>query len=151
MKRGLTGRLNLPPLLLLAAITVLWYGCGKKAPPFLPDKRLGITVENLTGRWEKGTVRLKGKVRDGHNEMGRVTGCRVYHAWYPLDASPCEGCPISMTEFKTVKGKVVSDAGFNCQVPVTRSKGIWYFQVRLTGTRNSLGPSSDRIRLVIEP
>ncbi|MBW2352283.1 MAG: hypothetical protein JRF51_03530 [Deltaproteobacteria bacterium] len=132
----------------IALPTALWSGCGKKAPPFLPENRLTLRVGVLTGRWDKGEVRLQGTISGHGKERSRVTGCRVYYAWYPADSPPCEGCPIQMKEFWLIRERVLSGDRFNCRVPWVKKEGVWYFQVRLTGPGGAVGPPSARVKVM---
>jgi len=129
---------------------VLLPGCGKKGPPCLSKVKLSLRVDQLKGEWKNGRVLLKGYVRGENNVISRVTGCRVYHAWYPMDSPPCEGCPIQMTGFKEINEQVVSGDRFNCEVPGVKKKGIHFFEVRLIGRDGAVGPTSDRVKLKIE-
>ena len=152
-KKGAAG-LNRLPVFLLAALAavfmVLLPACGKKGPPFLPEKKLVTKVDRLTGKWENGKVRLEGYIEGDDKRRSDVTGCRVYHAWYPMDNPPCEGCPIEMTGFKEIKEKVVSGDRFNCEVLDVEKKGIHFFEVRLMGRGGAVGPPSDKVKLQIE-
>ncbi|MCJ7686014.1 MAG: hypothetical protein MUO68_17160 [Desulfobacteraceae bacterium] len=147
-------RLNRLSLFLLAALLValmaLLPNCGKKGPPFLTESKLSLRVNQLKGEWENGRVLLKGYVRDENEEISSVTGCKVYHAWYPMDNPPCEGCPIEMAGFKEIKEKVVSGDRFNCEVPDVEKKGIHFFEVRLMGRDGAVGPPSDKVKLRID-
>ena len=146
-------RLNRTPLFLMVAfaavLMVLLPGCGKKAPPFLPEKKFPLRVDQLEGKWEKGRVVLGGYVRAEDKELSHVKGCRVYHSWYPVDDPPCETCPIEMAGFEVIKEKVVSDNRFNCEILDAKKKGIWFFEVRLIGRNGALGPPSDKVKLRI--
>ena len=152
-KKG-AARLNRLPVFLLAAFLValmaLLPNCGKKGPPFLTKSKLSLRVDQLKGEWENGRVLLKGYVRGENKVISSVTGCRVYHAWYPMDNPPCEGCPIEMAGFKEIKEKVVSGDRFNCEVPDVEKKGIHFFEVRLMGRDGAVGPPSDKVKLRID-
>lgn len=136
-------------LLLASVFMVCWSGCGKKGPPFLPERELGAKVDQLTSQWIDGHLRLEGTIGGG-DRGSDVTGSRVYHAWYPEEHPPCEGCPIEMTVFTDTVKTTVSGDRFTCDVPVTEKKGIWFLEVRLTGSRGAVGPPSERIRVKIE-
>jgi len=142
------------PILFLAvfaaALMALLPACGKKGPPFLPEKKLLLRVDQVEGKWRDGRAFLEGYVGGGEEQISGVTGCRVYHAWYPADNPPCEGCPIEMSGFKEINEKIISGDRFSCDVPGVEKKGIWFFEVRLIGRSGAVGPPSDRIKLKIE-
>jgi predicted small lipoprotein YifL len=136
-------------LSLLAVLLALFSACGKKGPPFLPEKKLAARVEGLTGKWVDGTIRLEGSIEGDDREKG-ITGCTVYHARYPLDQPPCEGCPIEMEVVTEGVQPTIAKDLFVCDVPVTETKGIWFLEVRLTGSDGAVGPPSARITLQVE-
>ena len=146
--------MNRLPLFLLVAFAaffmVLFSGCGKKGPPFLPEKKLTVRVDRLTGKWEDGQVRLKGYIKGDDKKGSDIASCRIYHAWYPADNPPCEGCPIEMTGFNKTMEMEVSGDQFTCDIPGVEKKGIWFFEVRLIGSNGAAGPPSERIKLNIE-
>lgn len=136
--------------LLFSAILLAFFpACGKKGPPFLPEKRLAARVEGLTGKWVDGTIRLEGSIEGDDKGLG-ITGCTVYHAWYPSDKPPCEGCPIKMVVATEGVQTTFAKGRLSCEIPVTETKGIWFFDVRLTGSDGALGPPSERITLQVE-
>lgn len=152
-KMGAAGLNRLPVFLLVALLTafmVLLLGCGKKGPPFLPEKKLAAKVDRLTGKWENGQARLEGYIKGDDKNNVDGTCCRVYLVWYSADSPPCQGCPIKMTGFKEIKEKVVSGDRFTCDVPGVEKKGIWFFEVRLIGRNGAIGPPSDKVKLKIE-
>ena len=127
-------------------------GCGKKAPPFLPQKEdFRVKVDQLEGAWEDRSVILKGVVIQGDDESSPlITGCRVYYVWHPLDRPPCEGCPVEMTRFRVITSKMINDNQFKCRMPAFKQKGICFIMVRITEKEGRLGPASDRIKLISE-
>jgi len=136
-------------LLFSAILLALFPACGKKGPPFLPEKKLAARVEGLTGKWIDGTIRLEGSIKGDDRGQG-ITGCTVYHAWYPSDQPPCEGCPIKMVVLtEGVQPTILKDR-FACDMPVTETEGIWFLEVRLTGRDGAVGPLSARITLQVE-
>ena len=134
----------------LAALIALLPACGKKGPPFLTESKLSLRVDQLKGEWENGRVLLKGYVQGEDKEISRVTGCKVYHALYPMDNPPCEGCPIEMSDFKKINEKIISGDRFSCEIPGVEKMGIHFFEVRLMGKDGALGPPSDKVKLRIE-
>ena len=151
-KRGVG--LNRLPVFFLAALAavvmVLLPACGKKGPPFLPEKKLVIKVDRLTGKWENGKVRLEGYIGGDDKRRSDVTGCRIYHTWYPMDNPPCEGCPIEMADFRDIKEMEISGDLFTCEIPGVKKKGVWFFELRLIGRNGALGPPSERVKVTID-
>ena len=152
-RKGTAG-LNRLPVFLLAALAavfmVLLPACGKKGPPFLPEKKLVTKVDRLTGKWENGKVRLEGYIEGDDKRRSDVTGCRIYRVWYPVDNPPCEGCPIDMADFRDIKEMEISGDRFTCEIPEVKKKGIWFFEVRLIGRNGALGPPSERVKVTID-
>jgi len=124
--------------------------CGKKGPPFLPESDLSLRVDGLTGSWEEGSVDLVGRVQDDMKQASDVSGCKVYHAWYPMDDPPCEGCPVEVTELQEKTGNVITKGRFRCRIQIREKRGIHFFQVRLVGKNGVLGPVSNRVKLKID-
>jgi len=107
-------------------------------------------VDRLTGKWENGKVWLEGYIEGDDKKRSDITGCRVYHTWYPVDNPPCEGCPIEMPDFKEIKEMEISGDRFTCEIPGVKKKGIWFFEVRLIGRNGALGPPSERVKVTID-
>ena len=127
--------------------------CGKKAPPFLPERVMVLRVDRLNAGWEKGAVVLRGSVVDPQGrpqEGGNIIGCRVYHSRYSTEDAPCEGCPIEYGGFKVIKGGVITKEGFHCPVPGIEEEGIHFFEVRLIGRDAGVGAPSNRAKLRID-
>ncbi len=138
--------------ILLLAVFFVPAACGKKGPPFLSAGQSTLRVEQLKAEREGGFFHLKGTVVDSHKlakDVSNVTGCRIYHACYPLDEPPCEGCPIEYGVLKEIKGEIITQGKFSCQVPLKEKAGIHFFKVRLIGRMGETGPYSDRAKLVI--
>jgi len=137
-------------LLLLSFMALLIFsaGCGKKAPPFLPEQKIPAKVDQLSGQYEDGRIRLSGQI-SGDDKGVKATGCRIYHAWYPADDPPCEGCPIEMIPFTEPGETQIADHRFACDIPSGNREGIWYLQVFLVDDKGAEGPPSERIRLEI--
>ena len=122
-------------------------GCGKKGPPFLPAHPVPPRVDNLHVTWKQGIVTLEGTVK-GEAPDKEITGCRVYSVWYSMDNPPCETCPIEMKTFQDIQGKVVAGTKFKCEMEKKKQAGITYFQVRLSGGGGTVGPPSDRVKII---
>lgn len=123
-------------------------GCGKKEPPSLPVKEVvSLQVVNLAGETRNGSILLKGRIQ-GEVRPGlardHVTGCRVRYASYPLDNPPCAGCPINYQEDLILGPEVITQTGFQAEVPAKERGQVYFFQVILLGTRGAIGPPSYR-------
>lgn len=126
--------------------------CGKKGPPFLPKKNGELKAEALRADWVNDTIVIEGRVlrpRGQEGERPRLVGCRVYHAYYPLEAQPCEDCPIQYQSFKDVEGESLPQEKFRCKFLQPKIRGVHFFQVRLLGPEKESGPPSDRVKLVV--
>ena len=127
--------------------------CGKKAPPFLPERVMVLRVDRLNAGWEKGGVVLRGSVVGPQGRTqggGEIIGCRVYHSRYSIEDAPCEGCPIEYEGFKVIKGGVITKEGFYCPVPGIEKEGFHFFEVRLIDRNGAIGPASNRAKLRID-
>jgi len=142
--RSLTGACLLG--FLLAVGMGLFPACGKKGPPFLPEKTMEATVERLTGTWADGKIRLEGTIAGGSGGQD-ITGCTIYQAWYPADELPCEGCPVPLTKHAGDVDLSVSEDRFQCAFPVAENHGAWFIEVRLTGRNGAVGSPSERVRI----
>ena len=124
--------------------------CGKKGPPFLPKKDIPSSVRDLTAEWKNGIVLLKGKVGAfGERTIPHIKGCRIYHARYPLEKPPCEGCPIDYMGYRETNDVVLRGEEFSCELAMSKERGIHFFEVRLTGKSGAVGPPSNRTELII--
>jgi hypothetical protein len=108
--------------------------CGKKGDPFLPKKEFPARVTDLEGERQTEVIVLRGKI-SGPKE---AEGAKVYYAQYPLEKSPCEGCPIEYQGY------------FLCRIPVKGQGQVYFFRVNLIGPSETMGPSSDMVKVVVE-
>jgi predicted small lipoprotein YifL len=139
--------------IILIAFFFVPVACGKKGPPFLPDKEFPFRVAPLKAECENGVIHLKGTVVDSQGrvmDMSDIKGCRIYHACYALDNPPCEGCPIDYGKFKEITAEVTTEGKFSCRAPGKKGKGIHFFKIRLIGQKGEIGPFSDRAKLEID-
>lgn len=135
-------------LAFLCALGILMatLACGKKGDPFLPQKEVSAKVTNLRGEREKGNILLRGEIRGPKD----VQGARVYYAQFPLEAPPCEGCPIEYQGHQSFGAEVVAEEGFLCTVPVKVQGQVYFFRVNLIGPGGRMGPPSERVKVVVE-
>ena len=129
-----------------SGILLVTMTCGKKGDPFLPKKEFPARVTDLEGERQKEVIVLRGKI-SGPKE---VEGAKVYYAQYPLEKSPCEGCPIEYQGFQAFGAEVVTEEGFLCRIPVKGQGQIYFFRVNLIGPSETIGPSSDMVKVVVE-
>jgi predicted small lipoprotein YifL len=136
--------------LVLLSVLLVQGACGKKGPPFIPENVFPLKVEALKGTYDDaGTLILTGIVRHGKANSEGISGCIVYHALYPLDEPPCEGCPVKLAKLKTIRENVVSGDRFRCQLQGMNAPGIHFIRIRLLGEGGIKGPPSERIKLSI--
>jgi hypothetical protein len=152
MKRGVaTGLIIL--FALVAAVGLA--ACGKKDRPALSDKEFPFRIEELSATLESGWAVLKGRLvkpsgKKTEISESEITGWRVYHAHYPVENGPCEGCPLDFSRVYEIDGKIGEDGQFSTRVVLEPPvKGIHFFEVRLTGRGWAAGALSDRAKLVI--
>lgn len=132
-----------PCALLVLMVTV---SCGKKGDPFLPQKEISARVTDLKGKREKGDILLEGKIL-GPKE---VKGARVYYAQYPLEKTPCEGCPIEYQGYQAYGADVFEGEGFLCRIPVKDQGQVYFFRVNLIGPGGEMGPPSETVKIAAE-
>ncbi|MBN2123341.1 MAG: hypothetical protein JW821_03535 [Deltaproteobacteria bacterium] len=134
----------------LAALVFILPSCGKKAPPFLPQKGLDARVTEMKGEWDGEVFVLKGRIDDPRGAEGtgeRIRGCRVYFAQYPLGHPPCPGCPVEYQGYHGFGPEVLAGEDFRCPLPGKRKGQVYFFEVVLIGGEGSTGPPSERIRV----
>ncbi|MFH1488911.1 MAG: hypothetical protein ABII06_08405 [Pseudomonadota bacterium] len=139
---------------LLTGLLLFCSACGKKARPFLPDKKVfSAKVAHLSGEWTEGYVVLKGDIETPGGNKGDKDGveaCRVYYGQYPLENPPCETCPIKYQGYHVFGPEVVRDGGFFCKVPGKVKGEIYFFKVHLIGKDGTEGPPSDRVKIAVK-
>lgn len=138
----------------LILLCILVLSCGKKSEPFLPKSRLPFRVILLSAEKKHGVWTIQGEVTGKIGERGYklsdIKGCKIYYSRFSLKNPPCESCPIYYGKIKKIEGSIVKDGHFFCELPWVKKKGIYYLKVRLIGTRNSIGPPSERVKIEIE-
>ena len=139
-------------LVILGLVLPVVLACGKKGPPFLPERVIPYRVQELTAELKNGTVFLRGRVAGleaQEKDRSRITGCRIYHAWYAMEKSPCDECPVDYSDVLEIEDEVVRGEDFSCEAAVKKKKGVHFFEVRLTGKDEAVGPPSNRTKLII--
>ena len=127
--------------------------CGKKGPPFLPQKAFPVKVTELRGERDNGFILLKGNiqgVKGQKKDRDLVKGCQVFYGKYPLENPPCEDCPIEYQGYHEFGKEVIRGEGFFCRVPGKSEGQIYFFKVHLIGPERVVGPPSNRVRVVVE-
>lgn len=145
------GKALLAPGLALVLAAVL--SCGIKTELRLPESSEPGAVSRLSGYWKGSEVVLEGELlRAGEpgREPARLVSARVYHAWFSPKETPCEGCPVSFTAYQEAGLDKAEKGRFRCRVSIEPKTGTHFFQVRLVGTGEAVGPPSNRITLSVE-
>jgi len=143
-------------LFVFLGIFLVSMGCGKKDPPFLPQKEFPLEVVDLKADWINSYIFLNGKIKGPDGLIGTkkakdlIKGSRVYYAQYTLKDPPCAGCPVEYHGHHGFGPEVITEEGFFCKVPGKRRGQIYFFRVHLIGQGETVGPPSDKIRVVVE-
>lgn len=127
--------------------------CGKKGPPSIPEEGFSLTVKGLKAEWDREGVVLTGEIISTSGKtphLENIAGCRVYHALYPLRSPPCEGCPLDFTGTREISDDVIENSRiFHITLPIRKTKGHHFFQVRLLSRAGTSGPMSDKVKLIV--
>jgi hypothetical protein len=137
-------------LALFLGILTLGSGCGKKADPFIPEKSFAPRVEALGGQWEGESIILKGKIiypegREGPEDT--IQGLRLFYASFPINESPCPGCPVQYEGMWNFGPEIIVGDSFVCRVNPDEMDRLYVIKVHLIGPEGILGPASDRLRV----
>ena len=134
-------------------IFLVFTACGKKAPPFLSQSSLSISVSNLAGEWDKGEIILKGSVlpslESGETEA-LVKGARAYYTQYSSEDAPCTDCPIPFHGYDVFDQGVIVEENFLCRMPGDERGQVYFYKVHLIGAVGAMGPPSNTVRVVVE-
>lgn len=137
--------------LVVLALFVAAAGCGKKGPPFLPEKSFHVQVSTLRAEWDGNYFLLSGRL--SHPEKARevVSGCRVYFGRYPLEDPPCETCPVEFHGYHGFGPEVIQEGDFFCRVPGKMRGQVYFFKVHLISAEGTLGPASNQVKIAVKP
>ena len=125
--------------------------CGKKGPPFFaPKEAFDVRVSALQGEWEEGYALLSGTVLGPKQATDRVTGCRVFYGQYSAANAPCDGCPIEYQGYYGFGRETIEAGALACKVPAKGKGRIYFFRVQLVGSNETLGPSSNTVRVDVK-
>jgi len=144
--------LKLVMFLLVGGVLLGGLSCGKKGPPFLPQKTFNLSVVDLRGKCERDAVFLEGKIMDlsrAEKKAAMVKGARVYYVTYPLSDKPCEGCPLLFRAYREFGEEVASGENFLCRFPIHSRPKVYFFKVQLIGPEGTLGPRSGTLKIVV--
>ncbi|MFZ7110893.1 MAG: hypothetical protein ACOWYE_04350 [Desulfatiglandales bacterium] len=139
-------------IFLLAAVVFLCC-CGKKGPPFIPQKAFPLKISNLKGGWSEGKILLAGDLegpRSPEEARGSITGCRVYYGEFPPQEAPCADCPIAYQGYDHFGPEVITGERFSCNVPGKTEGQVLFFKVYLLGPDGRMGPPSNTIQIAPE-
>lgn len=127
--------------------------CGKKGPPFLPERDFAGGVRDLKGERVDGYILLNGIIyglKEPIIAKDLIKGCRVFYAQYPPEGEPCPTCPIEYQGYHIFGAEVISGNRFLCKVPARMRRQVYFFTVKLIGPEGAMGPPSDMVKVVVE-
>jgi hypothetical protein len=82
-------------LLLVAGLSFVWIGCGKKGPPRPPRRPLPPAVKDLEYRLRNDMVELSWTVPSAQNHrFSAPTAVKVFRSRLSAAEASCENCPI---------------------------------------------------------
>jgi hypothetical protein len=148
VRRKTGGCLGLVILMLVTGLS-----CGLKSPPRPAKTEEPPRVDELKGDWRDREVVLTGRLSGAEMRDKGVSQrwtARIYHAWFGPGRNPCEGCPIRYTGYVEAVPEKAADGEFVCRVPVERDAGTHFFEVRLAGPKDSLGPRSNQVKMTVQ-
>ncbi|MEW6669945.1 MAG: hypothetical protein AB1512_32445 [Thermodesulfobacteriota bacterium] len=137
--------------LVVLALLVMAGGCGKKGPPFLPEKSFHVQVSGLKAEWDGNYFLLSGRLSQPERARGNVSGSRVYFGRYPLADPPCETCPVEFHGYHGFGLEVIQGDEFFCRVPGKMKGHVYFFKVHLISMEGTLGPASNQVRIAVKP
>ena len=125
-------------------------GCGRKAPPIVPQQRPLIAVKDLKGVLEQGIVQLTWR----HNPENRgAVDYVVLRAQSDLSKPPCPGCPLIFQKEGTVRvGRLLRGQQHTLSYSVKVMAGFRYtFDVRPVQSSGAQGPDSNLVVIAYAP
>ena len=88
---------------ILAGLSFLWVGCGKKGPPRPPQRPSPPAVTDLSYAVDNRTVELSWTVQGADDRSASSpVGYKVFRSKLSADESDCEKCPIRFAEIADV-------------------------------------------------
>ena len=127
-------------ILILCLLMIGPWACGRKAPP-VPPKRPPLPQPMELKAWREGdTVGLSW--RPGERERG-VVRYTVLRSQWPVEAPPCEGCPLVFQEVGSVEAAPEVDAyTFTDRI---QTDLVYSYKIEPVGSAGDRGPASRRI------
>jgi hypothetical protein len=132
------------------AFLLVWNGCGRKAPPIVPQQRPLVAVKDLKGVLEQGIVQLTWS----HNPENRsATDYVVLRAQSDLSKPPCPGCPLIFQKEGAVRvGRLLREQQHTLAYSVKVMAGFRYtFDVRPVQSSGAQGPDSNLVVIAYAP
>ena len=84
--------------IMVLAILIVTFGCGKKAPPVPPPEKAPPAVSDLRHQFEDGQFELSWRVpEDVVQDRERVAGFTVQRSKLSLGGEDCTDCPVVFT------------------------------------------------------
>lgn len=95
------------PLLIVITLSVLFSGCGKKAPPLPPRQIQPPAVNDLTSSVDGNLLELNWTYPvDKKNTASGVSGFIVYRSKQKLSEPECEVCPVTFERVEDIPIRV---------------------------------------------
>ncbi len=127
-------------------------GCGKKADPFIPKKKVSQVIRSLNGQYLDGQIVLKGRVmRPGtwRSARSREIRLKVDYSRYGIGHGPCQDCPVDFKKHEMILARISQEGNLVARWPVTEGKGLYVFKLRVMGDDGGLGPGSEIVRVIV--
>jgi hypothetical protein len=124
----------------LCLLMVGVWACGRKAPP-VPPKRPPLPQPMEVNAWREGdTIGLSW--RPGEHDRG-VVRYAVLRSQWPVEAPPCESCPLVFQEVGSVDAAPETDAyTFTDRI---QTDLVYSYKIEPIGSAGDRGPASNRI------
>jgi hypothetical protein len=132
------------------AFLLVWSGCGRKAPPIVPQQRPLVAIKDLKGVLEQGIVQLTWR----HNPENRsAVEYVVLRAQSALAKPPCPGCPLIFQKEGTIRvGRLLREQQHTLTYSVKVMDGFRYtFDVRPVQSSGAQGPDSNPVVIEFTP
>jgi predicted small lipoprotein YifL len=90
-------------LLVVAGLSLIWMGCGRKGPPLPPRRSLPPAVKDLSYAVDSRIVELTWTVPGADDRFASSpVGYKIFRSKLSAEESNCEKCPIQFTEIGDV-------------------------------------------------
>ena len=129
------------------AITIVFFGCGKKGPPAPPDREPLPKIANLKKEIQGNLLTLSWYIPGSD---GDHSGFVVHRSKNPLSNPVCKGCPILFKRVADIPVNAGGDENFKKNVATFREtleKGFVYvYKVKRYTDTGGVSQDSDLIR-----